>query len=282
MTGGLRVVVASYGAAQFRLLHEALTGAGHVPVAYLVSRSMRPATAPEPDILAALNEIISDLPPGMDLLLPGTPGAIAEMISGYAPDILLVFGFNWRLPREVLDAPRLGALNVHPAPLPKYRGPSPVLWAIRNGDPCLGLTIHRMTERIDSGPVLAQVADIPLPDRVTRENAWDAQMAALPGVLAAALDRAASGDPGTPQDERAASYAGFPPTEWYAISWDASRRDVHNQIRFLRYLKRQGPVVTLAGQQARIEESSLTDNGGLRVDCADGPLWVITSPAGSG
>jgi methionyl-tRNA formyltransferase len=108
MSTGLRVVVASYGAAQFRLLHEALTGAGHVPVAYLVSRSMRPATAPEPDISAAVNEIIGDLPPGMDLLLPGTPGAVAEMISGYAPDILLVFGFNWRLPREVLDIPRLG------------------------------------------------------------------------------------------------------------------------------------------------------------------------------
>jgi methionyl-tRNA formyltransferase len=139
-----------------------------------------------------------------------------------------------------------------------------------------------MTERIDSGPVLAQVADIPLPDRVTRENAWDAQMAALPGVLATALDRAAGGEPGTPQDERAASYAGFPPTEWYAITWGTDRRDVHNQIRFLRYLKRQGPVVTLAGQQVRIEESSLTDNGGLRVECADGPLWVMTSPAMSG
>jgi methionyl-tRNA formyltransferase len=278
---GLRVVVASYGAVQFRLLRQALTDAGHVPVAYLVSRSMRPATAPEPDIFAALTEVISDLPPGMDLLLPGTPGAVAEMISGYAPDILLVFGFNWRLPREVLAMPRLGALNVHPAPLPKYRGPSPVLWAIRNGDPYLGLTIHRMTGRIDSGPVLAQVSDIPLPDRVTREDAWDLQMAALPGVLATALDRAVRGEPGTPQDERAASYAGFPPAEWYEITWDAGRCDVHNQIRLLRYLKRRGPVVTLQGHRVRIEESSLTDNGSLRVDCADGPLWITTSPAES-
>jgi methionyl-tRNA formyltransferase len=281
VNAGLRVVVASYGAVQFRLLHEALTGAGHVPVAYLVSRSMRPATAPEPDIFAALREIISGLPPGMDLLLPGTPGAVAEMIAGYVPDILLVFGFNWRLPREVTTVPRLGALNVHPAPLPKYRGPSPVLWAIRNGDSYLGLTIHRMTERIDSGPVLAQVTDIPLPDRVTRENAWGLQMAALPGVLATALERAISGEPGTPQDERAASYAGFPPAEWYEITWDADRRDVHNQIRFLRYLKSRAPVVRVGGRQVQVEESSLTDNGGLRVDCSDGPLWIIAGPAGS-
>jgi hypothetical protein len=54
-----------------------------------------------------------------------------------------------RLPREVLELPRLGALNVHPSALPKYRGPSPVLWAIRNGNPFMGVSVHRMTERID-------------------------------------------------------------------------------------------------------------------------------------
>jgi methionyl-tRNA formyltransferase len=239
---------------------------------------MRPATPPEADIFEALTGVIGDLPPGMDLLLPGAPGGVAKMISGYVPDILLVFGFNWRLPGEVLGVPRLGALNIHPAPLPKYRGPSPVLWAIRNGDPYLGLTVHRMTERIDSGPVLSQITNILLPDRVTRQNALDLQMAALPGVLAIALDRAASGDSGTAQDESAATYAGFPPAEWYTIIWTSHRADVHNQIRFLRYLKREGPIVTMHDQEVRIEESSLTDNSGLRVECADGPLWLLTTP----
>ena len=72
---------------------------------------------------------------------------------------------------------------MHPSALPKYRGPSPVLWAIRNGDPYLGMTVHRMTERIDAGPVLAQVDDLPIPDEVTREDVWELTKAALPGLL---------------------------------------------------------------------------------------------------
>lgn len=256
------------------MLHGILVSAGHIPVAYLFSRSLRPATDPEPDILESATGIIASLPPGMDLLLPGTPNAVAGMFAGYRADALLVFGFNWRLPQEALDTPRLGALNVHPAALPRYRGPSPVLWAIRNGDRHLGLTVHRMTARIDAGPILAQVTDIPIPDRVTRQGAWDLQAGAMPGVVTKALERAAAGVPGIPQDEALATRASFPPPDWFTITWGRERRDVHNQIRVLRFLRRQGPVVTLDGQELRIDDSSLTDNGGLRVGCSDGPLWL--------
>jgi methionyl-tRNA formyltransferase len=172
MNAGLRIVIASYGSAEFRFLHETLTDSGHVPIAYLVSRSMRPSAAPEPDILEAIKTIVPDLPPGLDLLLPGGTDTIVDMLAGYKPDLFLVFGFNWRVPREVLGLPRFGVLNVHPSALPKYRGPSPVLWAIRNGDPFMGITIHRMNEQIDAGPVLAQVEDLPLPDQVTRRDVW--------------------------------------------------------------------------------------------------------------
>src|SRR5260370_31490494 len=230
MSAGLRVVIASYGAAQFRVLHEAVTSAGHVPVAYLVSRSMRPGGESSQYILEATKKVLDELPPGMDLLLPGGTNGLACLLAGYEPDILLVFGFNWRLPREVLEVPRLGALNVHPSALPRYRGPSPVIWAIRNGDPFLGVTVHRMTGRIDAGPVLAQVTDIPLPDWATREEAWDLQAAALPGLLATALDRAANGDPGAPQDESAVTYAAPPPDEWLEVTTQGTRIDTYRHI----------------------------------------------------
>src|ERR1700735_2183549 len=143
---GLRVVVATYGVAQFQFLHETLADAGHVPIAYLMSRSLRSSGPAEPDILDAARAIVSDLPDGMDLLLPGKTRSIAKMLSGYQPDLLLVLGFNWRLPPEVLELPRLGVLNIHPSALPMYRGPSPVQWAVRNGDPSMGITVHRMSE----------------------------------------------------------------------------------------------------------------------------------------
>lgn len=280
MAAGLRVVIASYGPAQFRFLDEVLTAAGHVPVAYLVSRSMRPGAIAGPDLLEAVKDVVADLPPGMDLLLPGSARALPALLAAYRPDVLLVFGFNWRLPPGVLAVPGLGALNVHPSALPRYRGPSPVLWAIRNGDPCMGVTVHRMTERIDAGPVLSQVTDLPLPDRVTARDVWELVKMTLPGLLGRALDRLANGDPGMPQDEEQATYAGFPPPDWYTVTWQGSRRSIHDQVRVLRYLRGgEGPVVKLQGGTVRVDGTSLTEDGGIRVECEDGPLWVACTPA---
>lgn len=277
---GLRVVVASYGSAQFRFLRETLADMGHVPIAYLVSRSMQPVTVAEPDILEAVKAIITDLPPGMDLLLPGSTSMIANILIGYRPDLLLVFGFNWRLPRNVLELPKLGVLNVHPSALPKYRGPSPVLWAIRNGDPFLGITVHRMTERIDAGPILAQVDDVPIPDNVTSQDIWDLTKTVLPGLLAQALDCAVRGDPGIPQDESKATQAGFPPPEWYEVTWQGNRQSLHNQIRVLRYLNRgRGPMVEFQGRRVQVHRTSLTADEGVRIECADGPVWVTAEPS---
>jgi methionyl-tRNA formyltransferase len=280
---GLRLVIASYGSPQFQFLRETLADMGHAPVAYLVSRSMHPSAAAEPDILDAVKAIVTDLPPGVDLLLPGSAGTIASMLTGYRPDLLLVFGFNWRLPRNVLELPKFGVLNVHPSALPKYRGPSPVLWAIRNGDHFMGITVHRMTGRIDAGPVLAQADNLPIPDNVTSQDIWDLTRTVLPGLLAQAVDHAVRGDPGIPQDEGKATHAGFPPPEWYEVAWQGSRENLHNQIRVLRYLNHgQGPVVPFQGQMARVHRTSLTAGEGTRVECGDGPLWVTWTPDGSG
>lgn len=241
---------------------------------------MRPSVTAEPDILEAVQGIVADIPPGVDLLLPGSTSTIGAMLAGYEPDLLLVFGFNWRLSREVLELPQFGVLNVHPSALPKYRGPSPVLWAIRNGDAFMGITVHRMTERIDAGPVLAQVDDIPIPDQVTSEDVWNLMQAALSRLLIQALDKAVSGDPGVLQDEDRATYAGFPPPEWYEVTWQGSRRSLHNQIRVLRYLNRgRGPVVDFQGRRVRVHRTSLTADGGIRIECADGPLWVTAEPS---
>jgi methionyl-tRNA formyltransferase len=275
MQAGLQIVIASSGASQFQFMNATLTTAGHVPVAYLVSRSMRPSTTMEPDLLKATTGVVEDIPAGMDLLLPGSAQALSALLGAYRPDVLLVFGFNWRLPPDVLAVPKLGVLNVHPSALPKYRGPSPVLWAIRNGDPHLGLTVHRMTERIDAGPVLAQVEDLPLPDMVTSQDVWELIKAALPDLLNEALGRAVRGDPGRPQDENQATHAGFPTPDWYTVTWRDSRHKIHNQIRLLRYMRRSEAMrFEREGEILSVHGTSLTNDGGLRIECEDGPLWL--------
>jgi methionyl-tRNA formyltransferase len=61
----------------------------------------------EPDLLKATTGVVEDVPAGMDLLLPGSPRALSALLAAYRPDVLLVFGFNWRLPPDVLAVPKL-------------------------------------------------------------------------------------------------------------------------------------------------------------------------------
>ncbi|HKB15880.1 MAG TPA: methionyl-tRNA formyltransferase, partial [Planctomycetota bacterium] len=77
-----------------------------------------------------------------------------ERASGGRPDLLLVVSFGAILPRALLDLPSLGAFNLHASLLPRHRGASPVAAAILAGDRQTGLTVQRMVERLDAGPIV--------------------------------------------------------------------------------------------------------------------------------
>lgn len=79
-----------------------------------------------------------------------------EKIKNYFPDIILVSAFGKIIPKEILDIPEFGVLNLHPSLLPKYRGPSPIQQAILDGKKETGVTVIKMTEKLDAGPIIAQ------------------------------------------------------------------------------------------------------------------------------
>jgi len=83
------------------------------------------------------------------------PAWVAELRDEQI-DVLLVCICKNILRRGILDVPRLGAINIHPSLLPRYRGPLPIFWMLYRGDSQAGVTFQRMTERIDAGPILAQ------------------------------------------------------------------------------------------------------------------------------
>jgi methionyl-tRNA formyltransferase len=93
-----------------------------------------------------------------------------------APDLLVSWFWTRRLPREVLEVPRLGAIGVHPSLLPRHRGPDPYFWAIEAGDVETGVTAHRLDETYDTGAILAA-------RRVRLDAGWNAW------TLAKRLDR---------------------------------------------------------------------------------------------
>ena len=78
-----------------------------------------------------------------------------ERIRRLSPDLLVVVAYGQIIPRSVLDIPRLGAVNVHASLLPRHRGAAPVAAAILAGDSETGVTIMRMDEQLDHGPILA-------------------------------------------------------------------------------------------------------------------------------
>ncbi len=80
---------------------------------------------------------------------------LATWLRELRPDVLVAFTFPYRLPPEVLNAPRLGAFNVHGGKLPAYRGPQPVFWEILNRETEGAATLHRMDENLDHGPIVA-------------------------------------------------------------------------------------------------------------------------------
>jgi methionyl-tRNA formyltransferase len=81
-------------------------------------------------------------------------------------DIMVVVAYGQILPASLIEAPRLGTLNVHASLLPRHRGPAPVEWAILSGDSETGVTIMQMDAGVDTGPILAQERVPIAPDEI--------------------------------------------------------------------------------------------------------------------
>lgn len=79
-----------------------------------------------------------------------------DLLTEAQPDVVLVFGYGYKIPAELFSIPKFGFHNVHFSLLPAYRGKSPVFWQIKNGETDGGITIHQMTESFDSGAMLMQ------------------------------------------------------------------------------------------------------------------------------
>ncbi len=271
----MRIGLISLGVVEFAALRETCVDAGHDPVVYAYSRSMRPRTTTDEYAVRVVGEIVAALPPGMDLLLPGSSQGLGAGLRGYDLDLLVCYGFSWRLPQSVLCIPRYGVINIHPSMLPKYRGPAPVLWAIRNGDTHLGVSVHRMDEEFDTGPVLAQQDGIPIPDDATPERLWNRMSSVVHGLLTVALDRVRDPSAGEPQAVDGVSHAGLMEPEFSVVDTMKTAREVHNQVRTFRFMgPNRGPVATIDGRPMRVLRTSLTPGAGLPLACADGPVWI--------
>jgi len=209
---------------------RALGGEGHEIVG-VVSRPDRPAgrgrkLRPSPVKSVAREE-------GYPVLTPERPRgeAFLEAIDTLDPDLSVVVAYGHILPPEVLEAPPGGSLNVHASLLPKLRGAAPVTWAIARGHETTGVTIMRMVEEMDAGPILFQ-AEEPIDPRESASElgARLSEMGAQVLVEALALLEADAVEE-REQDHGAATYAPKVDRETARVEWDGEARDVANWIR---------------------------------------------------
>ena len=276
---GLRIVFITFVAPIAQRFVEALVARGHEPVAVLGARRDRERRTPPADIVLTDESV----PNGVDLLLPRDKWSIEPLVRAYEPDVVLCYGYPWKIPLAALEVPQYGSANMHPALLPRHRGPVPFAWTLREDDPHFGVTWHRMEAELDTGAILAQTS-VPVED--TDTTVFDIApkvMEAAIGLLDGVLDKLVAGDPGTPQDEAQATWAGHFEEDYATVDWSQPARAVHNQVRAWNLTFGMSdivaPVSELDGRLVRLIRTSLTDPGddARRVECAGGPIWVLES-----
>jgi methionyl-tRNA formyltransferase len=229
---------------------------------------------------ANTGEHVTSAPDGLDIVLPASRERIEPLLRVLEPDLVLCAGFPWKIPAEALAVPPLGIVNFHPGMLPRYRGPNPVSWAIRNGETQIGVTFHRMAPDLDTGPILAQVP-VTLGDEWSWEELGPRLRDAVMEILPIVLRRVEARDPGDPQDESAAEYQSFFEPEYAGIDWSRPADEILRQVRAWRFGGgrdgEQGALTELDGERVRILRASLDGDEGRRVECGDGTLWVVES-----
>ncbi len=146
------------------------------------------------------------------------------------PDVIVVAAYGKILPKEVLDIPRFGCVNVHGSLLPKYRGAAPIQHAVLNGDKKTGITTMLMAQGLDTGDILLK-SETEIGENETAEELFD-RLSVLGAELLIDTLGALEGENITPQkqDEENASYASMLTKDMCEIDFSKSAFEVHKKI----------------------------------------------------
>ena len=156
---------------------------------------------------------------------------IAAEIAGFCPDIIVVIAYGKILPKEVLDIPKYGCINIHGSLLPKLRGAAPIQRAVIEGEKITGVTAMKMDAGLDTGDMIATLETKILPDETAGEL-FDRLACAAPDLL---IDTLVSLENGTAeftkQDDEKSTYAKPLSKEEAVIDWSLSAQQIHNKVR---------------------------------------------------
>jgi methionyl-tRNA formyltransferase len=232
---------------------------------------------------------------GLLVLQPEKPRGEEFMtqIRELRPDISVVVAYGHILRREVIELPTHGTLNIHASLLPELRGAGPIQAAIREGLEWTGVSIMRMVERLDAGPVILQLGTSVLEDETYGELALRlSELGAAAMIESLALLEAGKAQE-VAQVESQATYAPKVDRQSTRVDWTSDARTVSRMVR--AYDPRPGAMTTLDRADVKLfgarlapSTSSTTpgevlsvDKDGLVVACGEGSVRLVqVQPAG--
>ena len=182
-----------------------------------------------------------------------------DEIKTLAPDVICVVAYGKILPKEILEIPKLGCINVHGSLLPKYRGAAPIQWAVLNGDKTTGITTMYMNEGMDTGDMILK-EEVEIGPEETTGDLWQ-KLSKIGGeILVKTLKLIEEGKAPREKQTEEATLAPMLNKEMALIDWENSDANkIHNLIRGLNPI--MGAYTFLDGKKIKFwKVQTLTEN----------------------
>ena len=176
-----------------------------------------------------------------------------EDVISLNPDMIVTCAFGQIVPKEILDYPKYGCINVHGSLLPKYRGGAPIQRAIMNGDKVTGITIMYMNEGLDTGDMIEK-DEVLIDVKDNYETLSNKLIKCATGLLERVIPKILSGENNREkQDDNLAVYAPIITREDEKIDFNTNTVDIYNRIRALSPIP--GAYTILDGKVLKIYDS---------------------------
>lgn len=205
-------------------------------------------------------------------------------LKEYEPDIICVAAYGKILPKNILDLPPHGCINVHASLLPKYRGAAPINWAIIRGEEITGITTMMMDEGMDTGDILLQ-REVKIEAEDDAESLSEKLSTTGAELLIDTIRLQKEGKlPRMPQDHSKATYAPMLKKEDGIVDWKKSAEEILNLIRGT--LPWPGAHTTIDGKNLKLYKAEvshgmgqpgeviLSEQGSLRIATGNGAVDI--------
>ncbi|MBA2467382.1 MAG: methionyl-tRNA formyltransferase [Sphingomonas sp.] len=245
---------------------DALVGAGH-EVAAVYCQPPRPAGRGKAERKTAVHQRAEQL--GIAVRTPRSLKADAEqqLFRALDPEMAVVAAYGLILPPPILEAPRAGCINVHASLLPRWRGAAPVQRAILAGDAVSGVTIMRMDEGLDTGPMLLQ-RELPIEGK----NAGQVLVELASLGSRSLLEWLQVPAPPTPQPDEGVTYAAKVGKAEARIDWGQSADQVIRQV--LAFTPAPGAWFEANGERIKLLEAVTAGAAGRPGEVLDDRLTI--------